>query len=104
MIAMLNLTYPGHIIKQVVGAFMSPDMPKRPESVVKELCSIVYSDDSGYHTVFMFDVPDAQVAEFITMQVKRTTFLVTRAPGCSSSLHLGTTVQDGIKNVMPLMT
>ena len=103
MIAMLGFTYPGHIIKQVVQAFMSPDMPKRPESM-KELCSITYSDDSGYHSVFMFDVPDAQIAEFCTMQSKRTTFLVTRAPGCSSSLQLGTTVQDGIKNVMPLMT
>ena len=102
MIAMLDVRYPGHIIKQVVGAFMSPDMPKRPESM-KELCSIVYSDDSGYHSVFMFDVPDAQVADFITLQSKRSAFIAVRAPGCNLSVQLGRTVADAIKNLMPLL-
>ena len=102
MIAMLTLTYPGHIIKQVTQAFMSPEMPKRPESM-KVLSSISSYDDGGYHSVLMFDVPDAQVAEFIIVQSKRSTFFATRAPGCSGCLQWGTTVEDGIKNLMPLM-
>ena len=103
MIAMLDIKYPGHIIKQVVEAFMSPDMPRRPEHM-KELSSISYYDDGGYHTVVTFDVPDAQIAEFIIAQGKRTAFFVTRAPGCSGCLRWGTTVEDGIKQWMTLKT
>ena len=102
MIAMLDIKYPGHIIKQVVEAFMSPDMPKRPEHM-KELSSISYSDDSGYHSVFMFDVPDAQVADFMTLQSKRSAFIAVRAPGCNLRIQMGLTNADAIKETMPLL-
>lgn len=102
MIAMLSVSYPGHIFKQVVQAFTSPDIPKRPEWV-KELSSIGYSDDTGFHSVFMFDVPDAKVADFITLQGKRSAFCAVRAPGCNLSVQLGRTVADAIKNLMPLL-
>ena len=102
MIVMLSASYPGHIFKQVVQAFTSPDIPKRPEWV-KELSSIGYSDDTGFHSVFMFDVPDAQVADFITLQSKRSAFIAVRAPGCNLSIQLGRTVADGIKELMPLL-
>ena len=102
MIAMLSVSYPGHIFKQLVQAFSSPDIPKRPESM-KELSSMGYYDDTGFHVVFMFDVPDAQVADFITLQSKRSAFIAVRAPGCNLSIQLGRTVADGIKELMPLL-
>jgi hypothetical protein len=101
MIAMLNVTYPGASFKPVVQAFTSPDIPKRPDSV-KELSSIGYFDDSGSHAVFMFDVPDAQVADFITLQSKRSAFISARAPGFISSVHFGQTVAGSIPMLMPL--
>ena len=61
MIGIISATYPGHVFKQVVQAFTSPELPKRPESI-KEISSIAYSDDSGHHALFMLDVPDALVS------------------------------------------
>lgn len=101
MIAMLNVTYPGASFKQVIQAFTSPDIPKRPESV-KELSSVGYYDESGSHAVFMFDVPDAQVADFIALQSKRSAFISARAPGFISSVHFGQTVASSIPMLMPL--
>lgn len=102
MIAMVVASYPGHVAKQVIQAFMSPDLPKRPASV-KELSSISYADPNGFHGVFMFDVPDADVAEFVAVQNKRNVFIATRAPGLTTSMHLGPSVAEGIKNTMSLL-
>lgn len=101
MIAILSATFPGHVFKQVVQAFTSPDLPTRPESI-KEIASIAYSDDKGDHAVFMFDVPDAQMAEFMANQAKRSAFISARATGFTSSVHAGKTVVEGIRDLMPL--
>lgn len=101
MIAILNVTYPIHSFKQVVQAFTSPDLPKRPESV-RDLASVGYFDDGGGRAVFMFDVPDAQAAEFLLVQSKRSAFIGSRVPGFSSNVHLGQTIGEGIPTLMPL--
>lgn len=101
MIAILSVTFPGHVFKQVVQAFTSPDLPKRPESI-KEIASIAYNDNIGDHAVFMFDVPDAQMAEFVANQAKRTAFINARAAGFTSSVHAGKTVIETIRDFMPL--
>ena len=82
MIGMLNVTYPGASFKQVIQAFTSPDIPKRPESM-KELSSVGYYDECGNHAVFMFYVPDAQVADFIALQSKQTASIPMLMPLCS---------------------
>jgi hypothetical protein len=102
MIAIINVTYPGHILKQVIQAVTSPDLPKRPESV-KELSSIGYFDDSGGHSILMLDVPDAQVAEFLLVQSKRSAFIGARAPGVNISVNFGQKAEDGIATVMPML-
>jgi hypothetical protein len=101
MIAILNSSYPGHMFKQVVQAFTSKDLPKRPESI-KELSSIGYADDSGSHAIFMFDVPDTQVGEFLANQNKRTAFITARAPGFNAIVHVGKKVGDAITELMPM--
>lgn len=101
MIAILNVSYPGHMFKQVVQAFTSKDIPKRPESV-KELSSIGYADESSSHAIFLFDVPDALVGEFLANQNKRSAFISARAPGFNGIVHVGKTVGDGIKDLMPM--
>lgn len=101
MIAMLSVTYPGHVFKPVIQAFTSPDIPKRPESM-KEISSIGYYDDNGSHAIFMFDVPDAQVAEFLAIQSKRAAFISGRVPGFVSSVHVGKSVGESIPDLMPM--
>ena len=101
MIAMLSVTYPGHAFKPVIQAFTSPDIPKRTESM-KEVSSIGYYDDSGSHAIFMFDVPDTQVAEFLAIQSKRSAFISGRVPGFVSSVHVGKSVGESIPDLMPM--
>jgi hypothetical protein len=101
MIAMLKVTYPLHSFKQVIQAFTSPELPKRPESH-KEIASIGYMDDSGGNAVFMFDVPDAQLAEFMVIQTKRSAFISARASGFNTSVQLGQKIGDAIPGLMPM--
>ncbi len=101
MIAVLNVSYPTHIFKQVIQSFASPDLPMRPESM-KELSSMGYFDDGGAHAVFMLDVPDAQVAEFMVLQGKRTAYIGARAPGFTCSVQLGQKVAETIPALMPM--
>ena len=101
MIAILSATFPGHVFKQVIQAFTSSDIPKRPESI-KEISSIAYRDDNGHQAVFLFDVPDALMAEFVTSQAKRSAFISARVPGFTSSVHAGKTVVEAIRDLMPL--
>lgn len=101
MIAIISATFPGHVFKQVVQAFTSPEIPKRPESI-KEISSIAYSDDSGSHALFMLDVPDAHMAEFVTNQSNRSAFICARVPGFTSSMHAGKTVLETIREQMPM--
>jgi hypothetical protein len=101
MIAVLKVSMPIHTFKQVVQAFMSPDIPKRPDSM-KELGSVAYTDESGDHAVFMFDLPDSEVSNFLTLQSMRSAFIGARAPGFSASVHVGLRVPDSIKALMPM--
>ena len=102
MIAMLKVSYPLHVFKQVAAAFTSPDIPKRPESV-KELSSIGYMDNDGGHAVFMFDVPDADIAQFLVVQSKRLAFIGARAPGFCAETQVGQKVQEALPTLMPMV-
>jgi hypothetical protein len=101
MIAMLHVTYPADAFKPVVQAFMSPDIPKRPDAF-RELSSINFQDASCGHAIFTYEVPDEQVAEFIHIQNKRSVFISTRAPGFNANVTLGQAVGPSIQSLMPL--
>jgi len=103
MIALLNVNFPPQSFKQVIQAFTSPDIPKRPESI-KELSSVSYSDEGGDRAVFVFEVPDAEVASFLILQSRRSAFISARAPGFVYSVHVGQRVTDSIKTLMPMQT
>ena len=101
MIAMLKAQIPGHAYKQAAQAFMSPDIPKRNEAV-KEIGSIGYYDDGGAQVVFLFDVPDALMSEFVLIQSKRTAFISARAPGFNASIQYGQKLSEGIPVLLPM--
>ena len=88
MSALPNVSYPTHLFKPVIQAFTSPDIPKRPESV-KEMSSIGYHYEEGSHAVFMFDVPDDQLAQLLDIQSRRSAFISGRVPGFISTLRVG---------------
>lgn len=102
MIAMLKVTYPMSAFKQVTAAFMAPDIPKRPEAV-KELGSLGWFDGEGGHAAFMFDVPDASLAEFTVVQSKRISYIGARAPGFVAELQVGQKIQEAIPTLLPMM-
>ena len=101
MMILLKVSFPPQSFKQVVQAFTSPDIPKRPESI-KELASVGYDDEGGSHAAFVFDVPDAEVASFFILQSRRSAFISARAPGFVYRVHAGQRVADSIKTLMPM--
>jgi hypothetical protein len=101
MIALIKVAYPMNVFKQVVQAFTSPDIPKRPESV-KEISAMGYFDGGSGCAVFMFDVPDAEAGEFLLAQAKRTAFMGARVPGFQSNVHMGQSVGEAIPTMMAM--
>lgn len=101
MIALLDASYPPDIFKAVTQAFTSPELPRR-NAAVKELGSIGYQDESGGHALFLFDVPDAMIAEFITTQSRRSAYISARAPGFTIRVHMGQAVGEAIPLLLPM--
>jgi hypothetical protein len=99
---MLHVRYPGHLMKQAIQTFTSPQMPKRPE-YFKELGSMAYMDGSGANTLFIFDVPDDKVGECMRIQGQRNTFFMARVAGAGMETQLGPSISDAIKESAPLL-
>ena len=91
----LHAVYPGHSTKKILDAFMSPDIPKRPEEV-KELGGVTFSDTDGFHTVILFEVEDSKLAELLKVQGERNIFFASRAEGAKFEMQAGLSVADGV--------
>lgn len=52
--------------------------------------------------MFLFDVPDAMIAEFLTTQSKRTAYISARAPGFACGVHVGQTLAEAIPALKPM--
>ena len=95
MNAMLTAHYPGHQTRAVIQHFTSPDLPPR-HPTVQELGSITVPDGAGYLTVFLFKIPDADVAAAVRAQMQRSAYLLSRVEGLTLEMHVGTSVEEGI--------
>ncbi len=95
MIVYLHAVYPGHNIKAVLDAFMSPEIPKRPDHV-KELGSITYTDIEGFHVSYLFDVEDSKLGDFFRNQAERATYLGSRAEGINIETKVGLSLAEGV--------
>src|SRR5262249_2169665 len=87
--------------RTALDLFMSPETPQRPEDVV-EIASFTYGDDKGVHVLFLFDVEDAKLADFMTAQMARTTTSTARAD-VKIVVHVGYSVEDAIAIAVKLL-
>ena len=98
----LHGVYPGHSTKKVLDAFLSPDIPKRPETA-KELGNVIYSDKDGFHVVLLFEVEDSKLAEFLKAQGERNLFLASRAEGLNLEMQAGLSQAEGVPIALKLI-
>lgn len=96
----LHVKYPGHLAKEAIQAFTSPNMPKRPE-YVKELASIGYHDAGGAHALFIFEIPNDKLADYMRIQGQRTVFFTSRVVGGVAESYVGLTISEIIRDIMP---
>jgi hypothetical protein len=78
----------------MLDLYMSADAPKRPADA-REVASFTYGDHDGVHVLFIFDVEDARLAEFLNAQAARTIYLAARAD-VQVAVHVGHSVQEAI--------
>jgi hypothetical protein len=84
--------------RTALDLFMSPETPKRPADA-KEIASFTYGDHQGVHVMFLFDVEDAKLADFIHAQTARTIYMSSRAD-VKIAVHIGHSVQEAMSIAM----
>jgi hypothetical protein len=80
--------------RTALDLFGSPETPPRPADA-KEIASFTYGDDRGVHVLFLFDVENARLADFINAQTARTTYITSRAD-VKIVVHIGHSVEDAV--------
>lgn len=95
MLAMVRATYPPHVVKAVIDAYTSPEIPKRPD-YAKEIASFVYGDNDGYHTVIILEVENSRLADYVNAQIARNVYLQSRVEGLKVEVHMGQSVMEAI--------
>ncbi len=95
MLVMLHAKYPGKMAKQTIDAFLSPDIPKRPDA--KDLASFAYVGHDGAHALFIFDVEEGKLAEWLRVQGERNVFMSSRIDGFNVEVQTGMSIADAIQ-------
>jgi hypothetical protein len=80
--------------RTALDLFTSPSTPQRPADA-KEIASFTYGDDLGIHVLFLFDVDNARLADFINAQTARTTYISSRAD-VKTVVHVGHSAEDAV--------
>jgi hypothetical protein len=80
--------------RTVVDLFTSSETPRRPADT-REVASFTYGDDHGVHVLFLFDVDNARLADFIDAQAARTSYMTSRAD-VKIVVHVGYPVEDAL--------
>jgi hypothetical protein len=80
--------------RTVLDLFTSSETPKRPADS-REIASFTYGDDQGVHVLFLFDVDNARLADFLDAQTARTTYMTARAD-VKIVVHVGYPVEDAL--------
>jgi hypothetical protein len=80
--------------RTALDLFMSPETPKRPADAT-EVASFTYGDDQGVHVLILFDVENAKLADFMSAQMARTTYITSRAD-VKIVVHVGYSVEDAV--------
>ncbi len=98
----LRANYPGTKIKEVIQVFTSPELPSR-SGFATELGSVGYSDSEGFHTVFLFDVPDDKLSDAADASRKRLVYMMSRVEGLAIEMHFGLPSAEAVPEAMGLV-
>ena len=95
MLALLDVRYPASSIKRAIEVFMSPEMPTRPD-YVREVGSFTYTTHDGIRSLFILEVDDNRLAEYVASQSERTAHMLSRIPGFNVEVQIGQSVPEAI--------
>ena len=95
MIFISEARYAAHLTKDVIKVFTDPNNPQRPE-FAKELATVVYGDQDGFHTIIVVEVDDAKVGEYLQFIADRSLYMESRVEGLSIKVHNGLSIPDAI--------
>jgi hypothetical protein len=82
-------------MKRAIEVFTSPEMPPRAE-YVREVGSFTYTAHDGIRSLFILDVDDQHLAEYVVTQSARTVHMQTRIPDFNVEVQIGQSVPDAI--------
>ena len=99
MLALLDVRYPASSIKRAIEVFMSPEMPTRPD-YVREVGSFTYTAHDGIRSLFILDVADNHLAEYVVAQSERTVHMQSRIPGFNVEVQIGQSVEEAIATAL----
>jgi len=89
-------TYPSSEIYKAIDTFISKEAPKRAE-YVKELATFWHNTANGIEVIFILEVPDARLADYVKAQAERNAYMQTRIPNYNCEVHIGMNVYEGIQ-------
>ena len=95
MLVLIDVRYPTSSMKRAIEVFMSPEMPKRADYVT-EVGSFTYTSHDGIRSLFILDVNDEHLAEYVVTQSERTVHMQSRIPEFNVEIQIGQSVADGI--------
>jgi len=95
MLVLIDARYPTSSMRRAIEVFTSPEMPKRAD-YVREVGSFTYTSHGGIRSVFILDVEDQHLAEYVVSQSERTVHMQSRIPEFNVEIQIGQSVQDGI--------
>jgi hypothetical protein len=99
VLVLIDVRYPSSSMKRAIEVFMSPEMPKRADSV-REVGSFTYTAHDGIRSLFILDVDDKHLAEYVVAQSERTVHMQSRIPGFNVEVQIGQSVQDAIATAL----
>ena len=95
MIFISEACYSAHLIKDVIKVFTDPNNPQRPE-FAKELATLSYGDQDGFHTIIVVEVDDAKAGEYLQFIGDRRIYMESRVEGLSIKVNNGMSIPDAI--------
>ena len=98
MNVLFRATYPSSELYKAIDTFISKEAPKRAE-YVKELATFTHNTASGFETIFILEVPDERLADYVKAQAERNAYMQTRIPNYNCEVHIGANVYEAIQTV-----
>jgi hypothetical protein len=99
MLALLDARYPASSIKLAIQVFISPEMPKRPD-YVREIGSFTYTTQTGIRSLFLLEIANEHLADYVVSQSERTVFMQSRIPQFEVEVHIGQSVPESIATAL----